>query len=446
MKPKLVKQTDRFSVSLFWRPVLLGSVGVVLGVAIPRVDSALLSSAPLRWMESVSLSSPEGARALLATGAGALATVLAVAFSITMVTQELAAGQYSPLVLRRFVADRVTQTALGIYLASIAYLLLAIRAVPIGGSGGDRVPRLTLFVGAVAIILCLGVIAHFIHHVARSVQVETIVRQVGFEAVEAVRSLPSNADGSEHDVEIPPTTGWPIRAKSAGYLQMVDEDGLLRHAPPGCRVMRVEMRAGDFVLPGMPLLTLWPARSVDDRVERALHDCISTGRERTAHQDVLFSIRELVDIALRALSATSNDPTTAIQALNELGAVNEAAMRSGLDSRAKYRLRRSRDRALLIPGLSLEAMLTHSFHEIPEAAGSNARVTSRLMEILANLATLAPSPEARDTIHATAQYVRRAALREELSPEGRRLLESRWEMVTGAMRVREGGGGPPAIH
>lgn len=445
MKPQHIKTVDRFSVSLFWLPVAIAFVGAALGIAMPHLDSGLADTTPYRWIESISMASSDGARELLSSGAAALATILAVAFSITMVTQELAAGQYSPLVLRRFVSDRVTQLSLGIYLGSVAYLLFALRAVPHPGRG-DEVPQLTVAVGIALILLSLGVIAYFIHHVARSVETETIVHRVGVEFTESLQRLPFRVDGDPKDVPIPPESGWALTSSSAGYLQLVDEERLLECAPPGCRIIRVEMRAGDFLLPDLPLLSLWPAVRPDAKLERALRECFSVGRERTMRQDLLFGIRELVDIALRALSPSMNDPTTAIQALNELGAANEAVMRKGLVSSDVHRLRRRRGVSLLIPSISLRQILAHSFHEIPRAAGNDVRVTTRVLEILADLSILTDSAEVKEALLSTGATVRKAALRENLPPEGRRLLESRWRMLTGASPAVEGGDAPPAIH
>ena len=41
-------------------------------------------------------------------------------------------------------------------------------------------------------------------------------------------------------------------------------------------------------------------------------------RQRTFEQDPKYAIRLLVDIAIKALSPAVNDPTTAVQALDEI--------------------------------------------------------------------------------------------------------------------------------
>lgn len=450
MTPTLIKRTDSFNVSLFWIPGLIGLVGVLLGVILPHLDAAGYASPWLPEMDSYLVASTEGARELLSSGAAVLATILAVAFSITMLTQQLAAGQYSPLVLRRFVGDTVTQVALGMYLGGVAYLLLAVRSLPYTPPGASQastsVPHLTVIGGGIIIVACLGMIAYFINHSARSVQAETIVRQVGFETVRTARRLPSSSQGSEHDVDLPSEPGWQLSAPSPGYLQIIDEDALLRAAPPGCRFIRVEMRTGDFLFAGLPLLTLWPGKEPDEKTKRALRNCFGIGRERILRQDLLLGVRELVDIALRSLSSDLNDPTTAIQALNELGAVNESVIREGLVGTHDYRLRRNDGTALLIPRISLDKVLVHSFHEIPQAAGTQVRVTARVLEILADLMMLTDSAQAHEALQTTGTFIRKVALRHDLSTDARRLLDSRFRMLTGAARAVEGGDASPALH
>ncbi|MBJ7455515.1 MAG: DUF2254 domain-containing protein, partial [Thermoleophilia bacterium] len=47
-------------------------------------------------------------------------------------------------------------------------------------------------------------------------------------------------------------------------------------------------------------------------------DCFLLGGERTLIQDPGFGLRQIVDIAARALSPAINDPTTAVQAVDRL--------------------------------------------------------------------------------------------------------------------------------
>ena len=59
----------------------------------------------------------------------------------------------------------------------------------------------------------------------------------------------------------------------------------------------------------------------DPRVLRRLRGMVALGHERTIDQDPAFAVRIIVDIAIRALSPAVNDPTTATQMINHLGAV-----------------------------------------------------------------------------------------------------------------------------
>lgn len=116
---------------------------------------------------------------------------------------------------------------------------------------------------------------------------------------------------------------WPpgvsIRARTSGYIQLIDYGTLDRIAREAeCRIV-IKRRTGDFVQPSVPLLQVID-RTPDDDLTEALLDCYSWGGMRTAEQDLEFLVDELVEIALRALSPGINDPFTALTAMYWLSA------------------------------------------------------------------------------------------------------------------------------
>jgi uncharacterized membrane protein len=80
----------------------------------------------------------------------------------------------------------------------------------------------------------------------------------------------------------------------------------------------VDVRAGDFVLAdGEHVAVRGP---VDDELADRIRDRFVVGRERSPTQDAEYAMRQLVEIALWALSPGINDPFTAIAVIHRLGA------------------------------------------------------------------------------------------------------------------------------
>jgi uncharacterized membrane protein len=217
-----------------------------------------------------------------------------------------------------------------------------------------------------------------------------------------------------------------LRAQETGYLQLVDERRLLAALPPGTRVARLEVRPGDFLFPGLPLLSLWPRVPLEPRRRERLHAALAMGRERTMQQDVLYGVRQLVDMALKALSPGINDVTTALMVVNELGAVGRMVARQGERGHGWWQVRRG-PVTLLMSGFGLVPFLEVAFREIPSAAASHPRVVARILEVLAQLACVEEREELRQALVACGRDVREAMRLAPLRECDTRLIQERWE-------------------
>ena len=114
--------------------------------------------------------------------------------------------------------------------------------------------------------------------------------------------------------------GTPSRAIShngtSAIVLAVNLRTLIIVAERSNSVVEFVPQVGDFVAEGEPLFNLYGGvDNIDDSVAR---DTVVFGSERTMEQDPTFAIRLVVDIALRALSAAINDPTTAVLAIDQL--------------------------------------------------------------------------------------------------------------------------------
>lgn len=275
----------------------------------------------------------DGARGMLAAIAGSMLTVAALAFSLTLSTISQVSSQYSPRVLRNFMRDRVNQVVMGYFVGVFAYCLIVLGTIR-GTDEQKFVPATAVLVG---LLLALGGVAaliFFIHHIAESLQTGTIVRHIFHETGKAINELfperfgepiddPAQAEAAMRysDEE----TGWqPIVSGQTGYLQRIDTEGLLRWATEHRVVLRIERDMGAFVNEGTRLFSVRSGMERPDPDQADwpddLPNFVSIGRHRNVEQDVAFGIQQLVDITLKALSPGINDTTTAIMAIDYLGA------------------------------------------------------------------------------------------------------------------------------
>ncbi len=327
-----------------------------------------------------------GARGILSAIAGSMITVAGVTFSVTIVALSLASNQYSPRILRNFMRDRGNQVVLGMFVSVFVYCVLVLRTI----RGGEDaiVPSYALSGGMVLGLAAIGFLIYFIHHISASIQASTIIANVHRETLEAIEAFVKR---HAHAEPAPPGTCGPdpdepcaeVASDSTGYVQDVDEQALMKWAVERDVVVVMVGGAGDFVVRGEPILRIHGIRRLDSESCSLLCRCYSISQDRTIEQDPAYGLRQIVDIALKALSPGINDSTTATSCLDYLGAI---ALRM-LGERFPPDLACLHGRLRLVARrASIESLLDLSFSEIRQHAGSNVAVHVALLRTVAMLA------------------------------------------------------------
>ncbi len=298
----------------------------------PELDSAIdddLSSRVSGWLFG---GDADAARSLLGAIASSLITVTALTFSLTVVTLQLASSQFSPRLLRTFTRDQFVQVTLALFLATFTFALTVLRAVRSSGDGGGGglVPKFAVtlaFVLAVASVLGLVL---FLAHLTEQIRVETMLRNVYRDAVATMRRVLAErncAGGGGETVPSPPTNAETLLVEDDGFLTWVDQNRLLSMAVEEEAVVSIEVHPGAFLVQGTPLGSAWSSGpgllsgEAAGRIATRVAECIQVGFERTSAQDVGYGLRQLTDVANKALSPGINDPTTAIHALGHISAL-----------------------------------------------------------------------------------------------------------------------------
>jgi uncharacterized membrane protein len=445
LSPRIVKKLGEQARGLWLFPSLVALVGVALGIVLPLVDrlEGVFEALRLTWLRPVLEATPDGAQQLLATSAGALATVLGVAFSLTLVTLQLASSHYTTRLLTRLMDDGVTKFVLGSYLGTVAYLLLVVRVVRGAevAESGD-VPWLSITVGILLVLFCLGLLAYFLQHLGRSIQASSVVAGVGKRTLRRIAELEPEEEpaGLSEPPEEPPVV---LRAAHPGYVQLVDLERISDAAPNGSTVVRIDVAVGDFVLSGAPLASIWPGRSLSDEEQRALRDSFAIGSGRTEDQDILLGVQQLSDVALKALSPSVNDPTTAVLAVNQLGAI-AAALAVSPNASAEPRAFEREGVRILAPRVGLARMLEEGFRAVIPAAAPHPRVLGRITELLREVTARASTPQARDALSLATLWAAIAA--RDLTGDGRTLMAPRLARLRTAAEDDEQRPGPLPLH
>lgn len=383
MRLRLGSFVERVRSSLFLVPMIGVIVAIVLATAAIGFDQRLDESGadlPLGLTSTV-----ESARALLSTVAGATITFAGIAFSVSLLIIQQASNQYSPRVVHTLFRDPFNRRVMALVVGTFTYCLLVLRTVRTAlEEGGDPViPNLSVAIAvALGIITILAIVA-FIDHSAHSMDVSRILKDVEHEAIAQIRREWSVAQDPTEELpsDRPDRDGHAVAFDENGWIQQIDVDRLLACVPAG-ETMWVEASPGRYAIAGTSLCTLSVAPDQPD-IERAITSAVKVGDTRTMQQDMSFGVRQLADVALKALSPGINDPTTAQDAIFHGTAVLAELLRR--DPPSPERTAANGARVVLAQQITHSELIGLAFDEVRQAAASQPTVCIYLLESLALL-------------------------------------------------------------
>ncbi|MCC3278497.1 DUF2254 domain-containing protein [Arthrobacter sp. zg-Y40] len=265
------------------------------------------------WARWIWPTGVDAASSLLQTVATSVMTAATVTFSLTVVALQLASQQFSPRLLREFARDVRTQAVLGVLLGTFLVSITGLH-----GMDADR-PVPVLVVGLVYVLgIASGIVLLlFIGHIARSLRVDTMMRSAHQSCLAVLRdTYPLSETGEVQEFPVP-DGGTLVPVGRSGIVQTVDWKPLMAALEKHGLKMRIMVQPGDHVTLGSPVARVW----ADDggtvplaAVRNALAESLEIGYERTPEQDAALGLRQLTDIAVKAISPSINDPITAAHA------------------------------------------------------------------------------------------------------------------------------------
>jgi uncharacterized membrane protein len=413
------------------------AVAIALFVATFAIDLSAYHhhlSLPV-WLET---GSADAGRQVLIAIAAAIITTVGVVFSITILALTLASQQFGPRMMRNFIRDTGNQATLGIFVGTFVYSVLVLGSIT-SLPGGTFVPHLSITVAEGLLLVDLGVLIYFIHHIAKSIQLPEVIagiardldRSIDAEFPQRIADLdwPGVATTSEAAElsAVLAERGADVRSTQSGYLQFVSYPQLIEIAEKLDAVVRLRHRPGHFIAENRPLAVVFPAGAAS-QVDAALAKAHVTGPHRTITQDPVFAIDQLVEIAIRALSPAVNDTFTALTCIDWLSA-GLSKISSRVFEEGVYRGRSGKIR-LIEADPSYARMVNRSFDKIRQAARSMPAVIIRMLDALSSIKESTTSDHHRAVLTRQAEMIMRGAEDEVLEPRDLADIRRRFDRFT----------------
>lgn len=397
MQARLAKINEKFRSSLWPLPAALTIL--ISGIAFALIEFDRHTNNAETQLPWTFQGGAESARAVLSTIAGSMITVAGTTYSIVIVALVLASTQFAPRVLRGFMRDRRNQVILGFFIATFTYCLLVLRAVR-GTTNDEFVPGTAVTGGVLLALISLGMLIYFIDYISHNIQVSSIIATIAQETVQQIQRLYPTAWSEATDTYTAPQPGeaaWAaIAANTSGYMEFIDYDELAARMIRGDMVLRVERVVGDFIIAGTPLAYVAPAAKHSAELQAQINDAFALGRNRTMQQDIAFGIRQIVDIALKAISPAVNDPTTAVNCIDYLGVI--LITLAGRSFPALNRTDAQGNIRIIARELVFQDFVDLAFDQIRHFGGSDPAISVRLLDTIAQMAAVTRSPAHRETL------------------------------------------------
>ena len=363
-------------------PSFYAVCAIAAGFALPRIETRLVP-------HLISDVSVPAAMAIYASIASGMIALTGIVFSLTFVMVQFSATAYSPRLSLWLARDPLIAHALGVFIATFLYALAALVWVDRVSSG---VPFISSMTVVALLVTSIGFFVALVQRIAR-LQVNRLLTFTGEQGREVIDALypPLDADvapsidrldlSKKAPSQICTYRGRPLA------VQMIRVDALLYMAQRSGGVIEVQAAVGDTLLESTPLLNLYDSHTFID--EHLLRDAFELGEERTFDQDPKYALRLLVDIAVKALSPAINDPTTAVQSLDQIGDLLLRLSRRRLEI-GTYADAAGQPR-VVIPFSTWDDFLSLAFDEICHYGATSVQVMRRMNALISDLDAMVPA-------------------------------------------------------
>lgn len=310
--------------SMWFVPGLMVFAALGLAQAMIVVD-LWLDERTFKLLPESILIGVEGSRGILVAVGGSVLAVAATTFSITMSVIATASSTYGPRLVRNFMVDRSNQRVLGLFVATFVYCLMVLRRVRGTDDGVSFVPHVAVYGAIVLALVNVAALVYFLHHISAVIQVSTLVRRVRSELERSVDGLYGDGAASRVPAVALASASAVVLADRAGFVTSVDAPGLVK-AAVDVGAAELLVQPGTHVMVGEPLARV---TGDADAMSAAVRRHVSVGEKRTPTQDVHFALQQMVEMAVRAVSPSMNDPYTARNVVEELACGLVPAIRHG---------------------------------------------------------------------------------------------------------------------
>ncbi len=344
---------ERLLGSYWFIPTSCVLLGIVLAPLLIAIDQRF-DRETVRNLSFAFTGDDDAARAIMTSIAGAVLGVAGTTFSITIAVLSMASSQFGPRLLRNFLTDTSNQLVLGAFIGTFSYSLLVLKSIhKFDVSFG--VPQLAVTFAIVMAIICALLLVYFIQHMVHGIQASHVIQGASRDAIDNINHWYSDNCDIQHQREatkddIDDYLTWsasPIYAPTSGYLLQIYIESLVVIAQDYGGVIQLHTNLAGFVTDKNIIGYFYqrPAeydshvqktkttnlailqRTPDALFWQRFATSVELGKRPSHSNDISYSLSQITEIAIRALSPGINDPKTAVNCVQALTSCLSIMMR-----------------------------------------------------------------------------------------------------------------------
>lgn len=299
--------------SIAFYPVIIGTGFLVFSFLMIIVDfwdpARLIKS----QLSDLKLKDADTARSIISAIAAGVISLAVFSFSMVMIVLNQAASQMSNRVLDKLIGNRFQQMVLGIYIGTIVYaffILSTIREL----DSGVYIPALSTYILIFITIFDIFLFIYFLHYITQSVKYDVIIDRIFRDTKRVMESTcklglqPTELHTLESD--------YLIKSFKSGIYENFDKETLIDCGDNYDCVFKVLPTPGTFILKDIPLVKA--SRELPEEAHEEILKALFIHTIDSIESNFYYGFRQLMEVAIKALSPGINDPGTAVLCLRAL--------------------------------------------------------------------------------------------------------------------------------
>ncbi|MGA9651394.1 DUF2254 domain-containing protein [Pedobacter sp.] len=302
--------------SIAFIPAIVALVFLFLSVFMVQFDYSESGKAIKSNSHWLTLKDASTARSIISTITGGIISLTVFSFSMVMILLNQAASQMSNRILEKLIGNRFQQIVLGFYIGTIVFALFLLSTIRDIDSG-VYVPAISTYLLISFTVIDIFLFIYFLHYVTQSVKYETIIHKIFNDTQKSLERDCTSREVKEYSLQL--LSGTVLRSSKSGIYQGFMEKPLLALCSRENLVIRMEWPSGTMIIKNTPVLSVLNKNEVSKDLREEIIGLINIHGGQNIDTNYYYGFRQLMEVAVKALSPGINDPGTAILSLQSLG-------------------------------------------------------------------------------------------------------------------------------